>query len=207
MPGPRGRDQVLGVGPERGRVEALGLKRRDGGVGGRRGDGRAGELALFLLDERPDVVGVVGDVDAGGSDGSGRRGGGFERLGGSPVATRCGLGLGLLLGLGLGPGRGRRDARALAVVLLTLAVVRGESDLEPRDLVVRRAELRLREAGGNSGGLFERGGEGGELRVERWDSYQDAPGLADGVVVLLPEDRVDDRGLLLGVDGHVRAAP
>ena len=34
-----------------------------------------------------------------------------------------------------------------------------------------------------------------------------APVLADGVVVLLPEDRVDDRGLLLGVDGHVRAAP
>ena len=207
MPGPRGWDQVLGVGPERSRVEALGLKRRDGGVGGCRGDGRAGELALFLLDERPDVVGVVGDVDAGGSDGSGRRGGGFERLGGSPVATRCGLGLGLLLLLGLGLGRGRRDAWALAVVLLTLAVVRGETDLEPRYLVVRRAELRLRGAGGSSGGLFERGGEGGELRVERWDSYQDAPGLADGVVVLLPEDRVDDRGLLLGVDGHVRAAP
>ena len=158
MPGPRGRDEVLVVGPERSRVEALGLKCRDGGVGGRRGDGRAGELALFLFDERPDVVGVVGDVDAGGSDGSGRRGGGFERLGGSPVATRCGLGLGVLLGLG----RGRRDAWALAVVLLTLAVVRGESDLEPRDLVVRRAELRLREAGGSSGGLFERGGEGGE---------------------------------------------
>ena len=53
-------------------------------------------------------------------------------------------------------------AISLAVVLLTLAVVRGESDLEPRDLVVRRAELRLREAGGSSGGLFERGGEGGE---------------------------------------------
>ena len=100
---------------------------------------------MFLLDERPDVVGVVGDVDAGGSDGSGRRGGGFERLRGSPVAARCGLGLGLLLGLGLGLGRGRRDAWALAVVLFTLAVVRGESDLEPRDLVVRRAELRLRE--------------------------------------------------------------
>ena len=103
---------------------------------------------MFLLDERPDVVWVVGDVDAGGSDGSGRRGGGFERLGGSPVATRCGLGLGVLLGLG----RGRRDAWSLAVVLLALAVVllalvvvRGETDLEPRDLVVRRAELRLRE--------------------------------------------------------------
>jgi hypothetical protein len=96
---------------------------------------------LFLLDERPDVVGVVGDVDAGGSDGSGRRGGGFERLGGSPVAAGCRLGL----GLGLGLGRGRWDAWALAVLLLTLAVVRGESDLEPRDLVVRRAELRLRE--------------------------------------------------------------
>ena len=162
MPGPRGRDQVLVVGPERCRVEALGLKRRDGGVGGRRGDWRAWELALFLLDERPDVVGVVGDVDAGGSDGSGRRGGGFERLGGSPVATRCGLRLGLLLLLLLGLGRGRWDAWALAVVLLTLAVVRGESDLEPRDLVVRRAELRLRGAGGSSGGLFERGVERGE---------------------------------------------
>lgn len=158
MPGPRGRDQVLGVGPERGRVEALGMKCCDGGVGGRRGDGRAGKLALFLLDERPDVVGVVGDVDAGGSDGSGRRGGGFERLGGSPVATRCRLGL--LLGLGLGLGRGRRDARALAVVLLTLAVVRGESDLEPRDLVVRRAELRLRGAGGSSGGYLNAGVKG-----------------------------------------------
>ena len=160
MPGPRGRDQVLGVGPERGRVEALGLKGRDGGVGGRRGDGRAGKLALFLFDERPDVVWVVGDVDAGGSDGSGRRGGGFERLGGSPVATRCGLGLGLLLGLGLGLRRGRRDAWALAVVLFTLAVVRGESDLEPRDLVVRRAELRLRGAGGSSGGYLNAGVKG-----------------------------------------------
>lgn len=160
MPGPRGWHQVLGVGPERSRVEALGLKGRDGGVGGRRGDGRAGELALFLFDERPDVVGVVGDVDAGGSDGSGRRGGGFERLGGSPVATRCRLGLGLLLGLGLG--RGRRDAWALAVLLFTFAVVRGETDLEPRYLVVRRAELRLRGGGRKLGGLFERGGEGGE---------------------------------------------
>ena len=156
MPGPRGWHQVLGVGPERSRVEALGLKGRDGGVGGRRGDGRAGELALFLFDERPDVVGVVGDVDAGGSDGSGRRGGGFERLGGSPVATRCGLGLGLLLGLGLGLGlgRGRRDAWALAVVLLTFAVVRGETDLEPRYLVVRRAELRLRGGGRKLGGVI-----------------------------------------------------
>ena len=107
---------------------------------------------MFLLDERPDVVGVVGDVDAGGSHGSGRRGGGFERLRGSPVATRCRLGL--LLGLLLGLGRGRRDARALVVVLLALAVVRGETDLEPRDLVFRRAELRLRGAGGSSGGVI-----------------------------------------------------
>ena len=82
----------------------------------------AGELAPLVLDERPDVVvGIGRDVDARGA--GGRRRGRRRRL----RKGASGLGLGLRLG-----------------PALVLALVSGETDLEPRYLVVRRLELGLR---------------------------------------------------------------
>ena len=180
----------------------------NGRVGGRARKG-AGELALLVVDERPDVVVGIGigcDVDARGA--SGRRRGRRRRRRLRKGASR--LGHGLLIGLGLGLRLRLGWRRGALGPALALALVRGETDLEPRYLVVRRLELGLRRRASKGRRVFsafvvvfvnsrERGVERG--------AYQELPGFAHGGVVLLPEDRVDDGGLFLGVDGHVRAAP
>ena len=116
----------------------------NGRVGGRARKG-AGELALLVVDERPDVVVGIGigcDVDARGA--SGRRRGRRRRRRLRKGASRLGLGRGLLLGLGLGLRLRLGWRRGALGPALALALVRGETDLQPRYLVVRRLELGRR---------------------------------------------------------------
>ena len=107
-----------------------------------REEGR-GELALLVVDERPDVVVGVGigcDVDA--RDDAAAAGAAADDDFGR-VRAGSGSGAGCCSGSGFGLGR-RGWRRGALGPALALALVRGETDLEPRYLVVRRLELGLR---------------------------------------------------------------
>ena len=192
-PGPRRGNEVLLVRPRRDRIErgrpterSVRRESRDGkrshrsreGLNGRVGGCTrkgAGELALLVLDERPDVVvgiGIGRDVDARGASGRPRApprrdGGATARASGSGFGSGSGSGSG---GAGARPGRsGRRSRSRSYAARRILSLVISSFD----DWSLACGGARRRGGGFSALSLFERAREGRvtrscqQLRVSR----------------------------------------